>query len=59
MRGEITREEAVESTIIETRQYTSGNYSFRRDPEMQWLRGFGDQAEVREQAAEAIGGKPA
>jgi tRNA dimethylallyltransferase len=57
VRGEITREEAVESTIIETRQYAKRQLTwFRRDPEMHWLRGFGDEAEVREQAAEAVGG---
>ena len=55
VRGEITREEALKSTIIETRQYAKRQLTwFRRDPEMRWLRGFGDEAEVREQAAEAV-----
>jgi tRNA dimethylallyltransferase len=46
LRGEITLEEAVESTIIETRQYAKRQRTwFRRDREIKWLAGFGDEAD--------------
>jgi tRNA dimethylallyltransferase len=58
VRGRMTRGEAVESTIIGTRQYAKRQLTwFRCDPEMRWLRGFGDEAEVREQAAGAVRGR--
>jgi len=47
LRGGITLEEAVESTIIETRQYAKRQRTwFRRDAEIRWLDGFGDEAKV-------------
>jgi tRNA dimethylallyltransferase len=52
LRGSLTREQAVESTLIETRQYAKRQWTwFRRDAQIHWLRGFGDQPEVQEQAA--------
>lgn len=55
VRGSLTREQAIESTLIETRQYAKRQWTwFRRDPEIHWLKGFGDQPEVREQAAALI-----
>jgi len=51
LRGGITLEEAVESTVIETRQYAKRQRTwFRRDAEVRWLAGFGDEAEVIAQA---------
>ncbi len=45
LRGEIALEQAVESTVIETRQYAKRQRTwFRRDAEIRWLRGFGDEA---------------
>jgi tRNA dimethylallyltransferase len=47
LRGGITLAEAVESTVIETRQYAKRQRTwFRRDAEIRWLTGFGDEAEV-------------
>ncbi len=47
LRGELTLEQAVESAIIETRQYAKRQRTwFRRDQEVRWLGGFGDEAEV-------------
>ncbi len=47
LRGEIALEQAVESTIIETRQYAKRQRTwFRRDAEIRWLGGFGDETEV-------------
>ncbi len=51
LRGSLTREQAIESTLIETRQYAKRQWTwFRRDPEIHWLKGFGDESEVQEQA---------
>ena len=46
LRGSLTLEQAITSTIVETRQYAKRQRTwFRRDPEIRWLAGFGDQAE--------------
>ena len=55
LRGSLRREEAIASTLIETRQYAKRQWTwFRRDPEIRWLPGFGDQPEVMEQAAALV-----
>ena len=55
LRGSLTREEAITSTLIETRQYAKRQWTwFRRDYAIHWLRGFGDEAEIIAQAAQAI-----
>jgi tRNA dimethylallyltransferase len=49
LRGEISLEDAVASTEIGTRQYAKRQWTwFRRDPRVQWLEGFGGDAEVIE-----------
>jgi tRNA dimethylallyltransferase len=54
LRGVLTLEQAVESTIIETRQYAKRQRTwFRRDAEIHWLVGFGDDPEILAQAAQA------
>lgn len=51
LRGEITLEQAIESTQIETRQYAKRQWTwFRRDARVDWVRGFGDDPHVAEQA---------
>ena len=53
LRGALTLEQAISSTVIETRQYAKRQLTwFRRDSEIRWLRGFGDQTEVIAAAAE-------
>jgi tRNA dimethylallyltransferase len=53
LRGVLTLEQAMESTIIETRQYAKRQRTwFRRDPEIRWLAGFGDDAEILAQATQ-------
>jgi tRNA dimethylallyltransferase len=43
IRGELTLEQAIESTQVETRQYAKRQMTwFRRDAEVQWLKGFGE-----------------
>ncbi len=55
LRGKLTREEAIASTQAETRQYAKRQLTwFRRDPEIHWLVGFGDDARVQEQAMELV-----
>jgi len=52
--GVLTLEQAIESTIIETRQYAKRQRTwFRRDPEIRWFTGFGDDAEILAQATQA------
>jgi tRNA dimethylallyltransferase len=48
VRGTMTREEAVASTQIETRQYAKRQMTwFRRDREIVWLEGFGEEVGER------------
>jgi tRNA dimethylallyltransferase len=52
--GSLSMKEAIESTLVQTRQYAKRQWTwFRRDPEIYWLSGFGDQPAILE-AAEAI-----
>lgn len=51
--GVLALEQAVESTIIETRQYAKRQRTwFRRDSEIRWLHGFGDDSEILAQATQ-------
>jgi tRNA dimethylallyltransferase len=54
LRGGLTLEQAVESTIVETRQYAKRQRTwFHRDPEIHRLAGFGDAPEIIAQATRA------
>ena len=54
LRRALTLEQAVESTIVETRQYAKRQRTWlRRDLEIRWLQGFGDDAEILAQATQA------
>jgi tRNA dimethylallyltransferase len=47
LRGELTLDQAIASTQLETRQYAKRQWTwFRRDPEIHWLRGFGTDPEI-------------
>ena len=47
IRGELTLEQAIESTQIETRQYAKRQCTwFRRDPEVHWISSVGQAIEV-------------
>lgn len=51
LRGGMTLAAAVESTEIETRQYAKRQQTwFRRDPRIRWLRGFGNDPRIQEEA---------
>ncbi len=55
VRAAMSLEEAIASTQIETRQYAKRQWTwFRKDAEMSWLRGFGHQASVVEQALRRV-----
>lgn len=50
LRGEASLEQAIESTQVETRQYAKRQWTwFRRDADVEWVRGFGDDPDVIEQ----------
>lgn len=50
LRGSSTLEQAIESTQLETRQYAKRQWTwFRRDPDIWWLPGFGDDPAIAEQ----------
>jgi tRNA dimethylallyltransferase len=56
IRGEVTLEQAILSTQTGTRQYAKRQWTwFRRDAEIRWLPGFGDDPEVVRQASELVG----
>ena len=51
LRGEISLEEAISSTEIETRQYAKRQMTwFRRDPRVHWLAGMGSEEGALEEA---------
>lgn len=55
LRGKLTLAEAIESTQVETRQYAKRQLTwFRRDPDIRWLAGFGDDAAIQKKAAELV-----
>jgi len=55
LRGEIPLERAIYLTQLDTRHYAKRQWTwFRRDPEMQWLSGFGDSPSVIEQCLQMI-----
>jgi tRNA dimethylallyltransferase len=55
LRGELTRDEAVELTLRNTRRYAKRQWTwFRRDPEVLWLKGFGDDPAVCAEASAVL-----
>ncbi len=55
LRGEMTEAEALASTAQGHRNYAKRQLTwFRREPEMHWLQGFGDQADVVEEAEKKV-----
>jgi tRNA dimethylallyltransferase len=57
LRGEITLEQALQAAQQAHRNYAKRQMTwFRREPEVHWLRGFGDDAQVQKSAADLISG---
>jgi tRNA dimethylallyltransferase len=55
LRGEVGREAAIRAAQQAHRNYAKRQLTwFRREPEVVWLAGFGEEAGVREKAGEAI-----
>lgn len=51
IRGEITREQALQAAQQAHRNYAKRQMTwFRREPEVRWLRGFGDDAKMQAEA---------
>jgi tRNA dimethylallyltransferase len=49
--GELTREQAVQAAQQAHRNYAKRQMTwFRREPEVHWLRGFGDEAQIQHEA---------
>jgi tRNA dimethylallyltransferase len=55
LRGELTREQALHAAQQAHRNYAKRQMTwFRREPEAHWLRGFGDDAQVQQEAAARV-----
>ena len=55
LRGELTREQALRAAQQAHRNYAKRQMTwFRREPEVQWLRGFGDDPEIQSEAASLV-----
>jgi tRNA dimethylallyltransferase len=51
LRGELTREQALQAAQQAHRNYAKRQMTwFRREPEVNWLRGFGDDEQIQRQA---------
>src|SRR4029077_3518651 len=57
LHGEITREQALQAAQQAHRNYAKRQMTwFRREPDVHWLRGFGDDAEIQKEAAALVSG---
>jgi tRNA dimethylallyltransferase len=55
LRGELTRDQALQAAQQAHRNYAKRQLTwFRREPEVIWLNGFGDNAEIQQQALREI-----
>lgn len=55
LRGELTREQALQLVQQGHRNYAKRQVTwFRREPEVMWLRGFGEEPQIQQAAIEAI-----
>ncbi|HEX3821734.1 MAG TPA: tRNA (adenosine(37)-N6)-dimethylallyltransferase MiaA [Candidatus Sulfotelmatobacter sp.] len=55
LRGELTRDQAVQSAQQGHRNYAKRQMTwFRREPDVLWLNGFGDDAEIQQVAVEHL-----
>ena len=55
LKGELTREQAIAAAQQGHRNYAKRQMTwFRREPEVRWIKGFGDVESVQQQAAEYI-----
>lgn len=53
--GQLTREQAIESTKIETRHYAKRQLTwFRKEADVHWFEGFGNEPAVQQQALDLV-----
>ena len=58
LRGELTREQAVSAAQQAHRNYAKRQMTwFRREPEVAWLKGFGDDPQIQRQAMQRVADK--
>ncbi|MBZ5682294.1 MAG: tRNA (adenosine(37)-N6)-dimethylallyltransferase MiaA [Acidobacteriia bacterium] len=56
LRGELTREQAFQAAQQAHRNYAKRQMTwFRREPEVEWLKGFGDEPQVQQRAMTLVG----
>jgi len=56
LRGELTREQAIQSAQQAHRNYAKRQMTwFRREPEVHWLNGFGDDEPIQREAGKLVG----
>jgi tRNA dimethylallyltransferase len=59
LRGELTREQAISAAQQAHRNYAKRQMTwFRREPDVRWLRGFGDDVGIQREASALVGTKP-
>jgi len=57
LRGGLTREQALQAAQQAHRNYAKRQMTwFRREPEVRWLRGFGDEAQIQQEAGAWVSG---
>jgi tRNA dimethylallyltransferase len=57
LRGDFTREQAVQAAQQAHRNYAKRQMTwFRREPEVHWLRGFGDEEQIQREAVDWVSG---
>jgi tRNA dimethylallyltransferase len=55
LRGELTREQAVQAAQQAHRNYAKRQMTwFRREPDLAWLKGFGDDPQIQERAIQRL-----
>ncbi len=58
LRGEFTRDQALEAAQQAHRNYAKRQITwFRREPDVEWLQGFGDEEEIQRQGISLISGQ--
>jgi len=56
LRGDLTREQALQAAQQAHRNYAKRQMTwFRREPEVVWLKGFGDDEEIQQRAFRSVG----
>jgi tRNA dimethylallyltransferase len=55
LRGELTREQAIQAAQQAHRNYAKRQMTwFRREPDVTWLKGFGDDPQIQQDALESV-----